>query len=578
MQSAIFFFMFAGFGIVPFLTSGWFIEPLFDAKLLCSLGLGGLVLLNLVWFLPFRPRSLVSGRGLFAVSALGVYFVGHLFFVPFQWTPLLFLLLFVISAGVFLTGFAIDTQKTLKSASWGICLGALFPVSYLVWEIVKTNLYGLGAHHPYHVGFFGTLFGSQNVAAQFCILILPFLWICYLQKKKWRLLLVVYFLFLVEIILISSSRTAFAEMVLVLILGGLCFHVPKKWTLLFVSLLFLQTKLVVPILTPKMSSQGSAFEQYDQLVRQSKSSSIEVRKELWKESFAMMKKAPMGIGLGQYRFNTYFLRFGGLANFKSRKSDRSPHNEFIKVALELGAPLFLGLSVLIFSLYRLWFKSLALGSLDLESHFLVGSLSLILFIESFFHFPMEVVFPVFAFSFLATLLFQLVRPLEKVPVKLPHRFIVSLFVISTLGFAVFTRLNDRALGYFPGIDVPQLCALGLMDWRPCAGYARTLSYLPNPAPALVLMSQLLYRQPFNIHLVGVISDLQVKRFENPQGCLGGEMLSTIFQGERTLWSETPELCGTVLKAIPADELLETYSGWLTGSRLEIHSKYSIFLN
>lgn len=184
-------------------------------------------------------------------------------------------------------------------------------------------------------GTVGSRFGHPNSLSGLAVSMLPFLYyLLPVVERKWRIVLCVLFVFAVNIIVFTGSRTGYlAAIALALFLW---WRSAKKGR--FLAALLLVAVVGLPLVPPQYESRFMSAFVGEEAEGHSKESRIELARDAW----TLFLEYPQGLGI--YAFRHARLEMLG-------KEEYDPHTLYLQVLVDLGV---LGAVVFAALLLALW--------------------------------------------------------------------------------------------------------------------------------------------------------------------------------------------------------------------------------
>lgn len=554
--------------MTPFLFSPQFLDPYFSLKEISALIAFGGALIAILWspLLGFKfPRF--DRVTLALILAIFVILLLDFLFLPSKVSSLILIILFFISTILSIQLFSKqNTNQVSKGVSASISLALIAPLTLSTFQLFFAIFAGRAYSQPLsNLGYFSGQFGNANIFAQFCLLgaISSLYAAKHFNDKKFPSLSLVFpviFIWSSSLIALSSCRSSILALTASFLFLSMSWKTPKQWVLTFLLYIFVLYKFAAPMAAPNAEQ-----------IQTGKSASVSARFALWEASFNMIKDRPEGIGFGQFSFNTFPFRNTGDVFFKPNYNDKSPHNEFIRIALEGGIPLLVVGFALVTFLFKKWIGQIIKTGKedpDLLAFALLGAL----FIESMLHFPFEMTHPVVILGFVSGYIVYRSNEVTDMPLPLPVKGIATLAIMIIITYKSLASHNIEKVDYYLGDFTTWGCENRLFDWRRCLQFSKSIEKA-YPEPSESILERQLYFQPYNIHIVQEKVRRQFNRPETREvSCIGYNYHRSIYRGEDYFPLILKDKCHG--NNVPSGkQALRLHAQWVNQSNIKTHWSY-----
>jgi O-antigen ligase len=209
-------------------------------------------------------------------------------------------------------------------------------------------------------GTLGTRFGHPNSLSGFGVCMLPFLYYLFpVVQRKWRIVVVLLFVFSINIIVFTGSRTGYLTTIALALF--LWMRSAKKGRFIAVTLVVAVVGL--PLVPPQYESRFmSAF-----VGQEAEGHSKEARIELADDGWRMFMAHPEGIGIYAFRY---------ARAEQMGKESYDPHNLYLQALVDLGVVGSAIFALLVVGLWReLWSTEAALAETERQLRSVPAKLS-----------------------------------------------------------------------------------------------------------------------------------------------------------------------------------------------------------
>lgn len=546
--------------IVPFSRSLYFQDPFYTPKLIfCFLGIMATCLL--LRGESFQVPVVNKPKVFFALLIFTCLYL--LLYLPSDPSFLFYFLMVVASVLLNVTLIKKNGQKFWSQISLAVFFGSLICSLFSIGQIWHSFFNPKHLESSRAIGVYAVFFGNINIFAQYLALSLPFS--IYLLSSSNRLKEISVFsigiIIMLLILSVTYCRSAILSVALCLLFASYLFKNKRVIFITLFSILIVGTTLIAP-----------SFPLKNKKLQKTKISSIQARFEHYKHSIRMVEINPLGFGIGKYAFNTFPFRFEGVAGYRKRYNERSPHSEYLKAAVEGG--------VFIFILYLLGSACFLLKSVKFawgrrnDEGFIAISLVLTLFIEMNLQFPFEMVHPLLILALLMSyVIYNSQISLRKF--QPPHPLIAVLIFFGVISSIVVFSHSSRKLDYYFGDFTTKMCSYQLMDWRRCLSFSQAIEK-SHPGESNHILRSLLYYNPFNVHIVNEKVIRQKLLGEEANSCLGFSVQKIIYNGQSLLPEEPFSSCDP--PPVTKTGVLASIKQWLIESQIEVHPRYKHLLD
>jgi O-antigen ligase len=286
----------------------------------------------------------------------------------------------------------------------------------------------------------------------------------------------------------------------------------------------------------------------------SKETSARWRLAVWADTLDLVGDRPLGVGAGNFEHAFIPYSLAGRSRPGESLFFRSPHNEFLKVAAEQGAPgtiLLLGLLLLV---VRGLNRSPTLGGWGSEVGALLASCGAFLAVEACFQFPFEIAFP----SFLSAVLFGLALAAADpgaslAPATAPPRGVASLaadgaillvaglLLAGTARVAVADHLFATRRGELSSLE--RACRLDPRRLDACVEAAWHHSRAGRHGAAQAKLAEVLSRSPAYYPALKLRAEDLVAAGHREEGCARAREYDALFGGASSLGPLVLRECG-----------------------------------
>ncbi len=350
-------------------------------------------------------------------------------------TPLLDRLSFLI---LFLGFLQIPSEKIHKAN----LISSLLVVGYLLFQVAGVDFLKIQ---------FGTrpnsTFGNPNMLAQFLGISVM---VQAAHKFRFKAL---YIGAMIGVIFYLGNRSAFLATMLgfgIIFLSQLRPFTKKK------ALISLQY-LGAAVLTALFLSTAPHETIVDKQTKESSAtapvqSTLSIRKELWRSSWEIWKKNPLGIGAGNYEFQDVYERIGGPLPNVEFITYNNPHNEFVRYAVEEGVVFVLALLVFIASVYVWPLRTVApfWGTLVFFG------------VEAFFQFPFQNPMGLYFLAYFAALWIPAVKTVRTFHWEYAVALVIGVLFYRDIKASYLVHNKEKDLA-----SMTEACALNPGNWRAC---------------------------------------------------------------------------------------------------------------
>ncbi len=382
-------------------------------------------------------------------------------------------------------------------------------------------------------------FGNRNFLAEFCgvsYIVQFFL----LTKKKLRdkittILLLIPLLVTIVIIATTLCRTVW---VAVVISSIHCLFRQRK-ILSKEKIFFLCSIIILSCISLPISqffyktNKGTVKISFNETKNTSESaknitySSAKIRISRWGNTLYMIKDNIWGIGPGNFEFNYVRYHNSWSNDIESTKEIiiKSPHNGYLELIVEGGFISFMGLLLLIYTVFFDQFQPTILKELSI-SYFALFS------VYAMFAFPLETainfyLFSIFLGMYLSTLTYKKTRIILKKKIVFFARhavFCIVFIIFSICSISYF--LEYRSYYYLD--DITFACNIFPENWRACIRKAELELEQKNTTQAIDTLKKILSKSPNNFHAMNTLSMAYFINKDYKNGCLVASEFDQIF--------------------------------------------------
>lgn len=344
----------------------------------------------------------------------------------------------------------------------------LFPVlvaTFLFFLQIVVNVYIYGFHKIN--SFLPSSFGNINMAAQFVgisIFFQIYALTKYRKKRLFQILLTLGLAISLVFIFYAFSRSVYGGVAISLLfsLWLIPYKRARRWVLSAILLALLGIGIY------EVGSYKDDIQKSKITVK--KEGSTKQRLGIWKDTVALIKDKPLGVGVGYFEFA--FIPYKTLEHGSPPLEDtieKAPHSEMLRFLSEDGI-IFTILGVLLLFRLAILFRRNFLGFLRDRKGCCVLSLFLFLIPEILVQFPLQTPFPFFIITIILGFCISRVLyandAVEKVIVSNKFLSVVSfiyILIFLVYGFAKYVEKN-----YSDNYKVVSLaCKVSPFDWRVC---------------------------------------------------------------------------------------------------------------
>lgn len=276
---------------------------------------------------------------------------------------------------------------------------------------------------------------------------------------------------------------------------------------------------------------------------------------MWRQSLRQLQDTPFGIGPAGYEFGSIPYMINTESPPKEDLVFKSPHNEFLRFAVEDGVPF-----VLLMTAFWIWLLMTKLKQRPWSNETVFCAVFAILWLtEMSVQFPFENAYPSFLISIMGGYVLAN-RPLANNIQPMVFRTIGAL-LLATMIFVLTPMMHAK---YLEGKSTtnPQYyqkaCELYPDNWRPCINYARYSIDLKNWINAEETLRDILQRTPYNFAALKLWGVMAYENKYHHQGCTAIWIYDQIFSGKSSMHSALNELCSSYAEQLSSIGLYQLY--------------------
>lgn len=275
---------------------------------------------------------------------------------------------------------------------------------------------------------------------------------------------------------------------------------------------------------------------------------------MWNQSVRLLQDHPFGIGPASYEFGSIHYMINTDFPPQENLVFKSPHNEFLRFAVEDGIPflVFMGMAwfwLLSTRIHRPW---------NSESIFYIV-FAILWLTEMSFQFPFENAYPSFLISIMAgRALAQNKSSKDLNPWIVRFAGLMILFMLLFLASRMFygKYLEGAAKGR---IEINKAaCEVYPDNWRPCITYASDSVDAKKWQAADEVLREVLERTPYNFAALKVWGVLALRTNNQMQGCAAVWVYDQIFSSKSTLHPVLDKYCAEEAKYLSSIGLYQLY--------------------
>lgn len=278
------------------------------------------------------------------------------------------------------------------------------------------------------------------------------------------------------------------------------------------------------------------------------------RFEQWKSSFKMIQDQPFGMGPGAYEFGSIPYFIDTPLPPQENLVYRSPHNEFLRFAVEDGI-----IFTILFLVIGVWAFSRIRNTRLPDEKILFYTLGILFLSEMAFQFPLENAYPSFLFSIFAGRFLSLQPAMFKWNQNLKNWFCA--LMISVLLFLGGSMLYSKLLEANPQGNLDRIriaCEIFPDNWRPCMDYAKALTDRQEYKKADQILRKTLEKTPYNYIALQVWSVMAGRSGHLHEACLHLWIYDKLFQGKTAVHEQTIQNCSETANNFSGQNLNELY--------------------
>lgn len=332
------------------------LDAAFNAIKIGNFGLGAVLnaLVILIALLTLLEKPVKLDINLSGIKKVWAVFLG-LAFLSLSYTPsfvpsLKVFLIYVSYASMLALGLhLVKTSEDFGKWMKAIAFSSIIPGIYCIYSI----LFGGSGFKLYKFEGWRLQgpFPHANPFATYLVLMVSISFYLYKSKAEYissgvRRLLPVYVLFLLGLLLMTKTRSAWIVTYLFFFLYAV-FH-ERKFLIIVIATPFLA--LLIPEVQERIAdlTTGNDFGStgYERL------NSFAWRLNIWQDSIAWMEKKHYLFGYGVSSFQQYSQKFAMANTFQNQEFDINAHNIYVQTFFELGIVGFLALVSLLFVVFK----------------------------------------------------------------------------------------------------------------------------------------------------------------------------------------------------------------------------------
>lgn len=499
-------------------------------------------------------RAIVSPgyKVIFLLGSLFVVTLFNLFYHPSQDYITLFLDRISFVGIALYSCFYFREQRLHTSIK--VAFMASLAVCQMVWA---QEIYFSVINHNRDPNLYSSTFGNMNMLAQYMLMSLVILHLIRTTETGVFTKRIVFLLSFVGLIIVvlSQARSAYIGLVLIAMVSlGHRLQNQKKVFLfsvismvLLISIFLMQREnFVINVLIPE------------------KSYSLKFRKDVLVDSIKMLKKKPLGYGVGNFVFN--FIPFEMAGEIRPHETNivATPHNEFLRLGIENGL-VYLSLLLSLFVVFtrRLFSENLLSG----KEKYLFLLFSCAFLPELFFQFPFDNAFPFFVSAIGLGWALSKIKAAKGIELPTPWMRVLLVVTCSVLLVALVRWTVSKSFERSNNLRYSELaCELDRSNWRACFRHIELLLYSGDPEAGISRLREQLATSPYNYPMLKLLSKIQLQIGNKEQGCKALHFYVSIFVDIK----KDP-------KNILIGELERQCSDWPILNRNRFHLEYPLFI-
>lgn len=384
--------------------------------------------------------------------------------------------------------------------------------------VVITVVSGIGLWQMWKIGFpgempylvVGSTFGHANNCAQALGLLLLLWWGIRRPAGPWWIMPLVSGLALTYFFFLRGRSTLIGLALALAVLGYLRFRREGK-SFFRQRALWVATGLAVLCFGGFQLAKGKAVEDLLQFrIFTEKSSMTLWREDIWRQTVAMIRENPLGVGPDNFTFS--FIPYHARGITLTESVADTPHNEILRYFAEDGIPLTILYALLLAYLFRRWWRT---G----RDRIFVLPIVVFLGVEALTQFPFNNPMPAYAAALLLGFMAGQIWP-EEMAWKRPK--LAQGLVIALGLFQLFITVRvaiARSFEHSPSEDLSKLsCRMVPLNWHSCLGIVLRRIERGELNGAREEAEDILFNDPWNFTAMRYLSLIAFRQGDRLEAC------------------------------------------------------------